>query len=137
MHKFWSLFSYIKIRHWGKIADLGSPSWLLPKGEDIGRKGGMISKPKTSLMAALLQIQLPPLHLIGGWKKFAFFSPMAIQVKALICKQIWQVLVLCNDCSSTSRVKFHIFGHKCSNCNSYNTRVTQKVDSEPQSSSDG
>ncbi|KAJ8434400.1 hypothetical protein Cgig2_002602 [Carnegiea gigantea] len=61
---------------------------------------------------------------------------MAIELKALICKQIWQVLVLCNDCSSTSRVKFHIFGHKCSNCNSYNTRVTQKLDSKPQSSSD-
>lgn len=67
-------FFPIKIRHWGKIAYLGSPSWSLPNGEDIGRKGGIISKPKTSLMVALLQIQLPPLHhLIGGWKKFASF----------------------------------------------------------------
>lgn len=48
----------------------------------------------------------------------------------------YEVIILCNDCSSTSRVKFHIFGHKCSNCNSYNTRVTQKLDSQPQSSSD-
>ncbi|XP_074268332.1 E3 ubiquitin-protein ligase MIEL1-like [Silene latifolia] len=39
----------------------------------------------------------------------------------------YEVLVLCNDCSSTSTVRFHIFGHKCSDCNSYNTRVTQKL----------
>lgn len=37
-----------------------------------------------------------------------------------------EVSILCNDCSATSRVKFHIFGHKCSHCNSYNTRVTEK-----------
>ncbi|KNA24018.1 hypothetical protein SOVF_019950 [Spinacia oleracea] len=37
----------------------------------------------------------------------------------------YEVSILCNDCSGTSRVKFHIFGHKCSQCNSYNTRVTQ------------
>ncbi|CAO2824483.1 unnamed protein product [Amaranthus hypochondriacus] len=47
-----------------------------------------------------------------------------------------EVMILCNDCSGTSRVKFHIFGHKCSKCNSYNTRVTQKFDIQPEPPSD-
>ena len=93
----------------------------------------MISEP-SSLMVAFLQL-LPHHHRLFWLNEVPIFS-MAIEMKVLMCKQIWQVLILCNDCSSTSRVKFHIFGHKCSNCNSYNTRVTQKLDSEPQSSSD-
>ncbi|XP_061369360.1 E3 ubiquitin-protein ligase MIEL1 isoform X2 [Gastrolobium bilobum] len=32
------------------------------------------------------------------------------------------VSILCNDCNTTSRVSFHIFGHKCRQCSSYNTR---------------
>ncbi|CAN6467741.1 unnamed protein product [Victoria cruziana] len=35
-------------------------------------------------------------------------------------KKVW---ILCNDCSSIKEVSFHIIGHKCGNCNSYNTRV--------------
>ncbi|KAK3041462.1 hypothetical protein RJ639_000439 [Escallonia herrerae] len=34
-----------------------------------------------------------------------------------------EVPVLCNDCNATSRAWFHIFGHKCSHCGSYNTCV--------------
>ncbi|XP_027350883.1 E3 ubiquitin-protein ligase MIEL1 [Abrus precatorius] len=34
----------------------------------------------------------------------------------------FEVSILCNDCNSTSRVSFHIFGHKCRHCSSYNTR---------------
>jgi RING finger/CHY zinc finger protein 1 len=30
--------------------------------------------------------------------------------------------ILCNDCHRESNVKFHIIGHKCLNCGSYNTR---------------
>ncbi|XP_022992470.1 E3 ubiquitin-protein ligase MIEL1-like [Cucurbita maxima] len=33
-----------------------------------------------------------------------------------------EVSILCNDCSHTSKVRFHILGHKCSQCNSFNTR---------------
>ncbi|KAL5701432.1 RING-type E3 ubiquitin transferase [Ranunculus cassubicifolius] len=35
-----------------------------------------------------------------------------------------KVWILCNDCITTSEVPFHIFGLKCSNCMSYNTRKT-------------
>ncbi|KAF7119995.1 hypothetical protein RHSIM_Rhsim13G0016300 [Rhododendron simsii] len=34
-----------------------------------------------------------------------------------------EVQILCNDCNSRSEAFFHIFGHKCRHCNSYNTRV--------------
>ncbi|RDX93671.1 E3 ubiquitin-protein ligase MIEL1, partial [Mucuna pruriens] len=33
-----------------------------------------------------------------------------------------RVSILCNDCNSTNTVSFHIFGHKCRHCRSYNTR---------------
>lgn len=33
----------------------------------------------------------------------------------------YNVDILCNDCNKTSNTKFHIIGHKCSFCNSYNT----------------
>ncbi|XP_050942933.1 E3 ubiquitin-protein ligase MIEL1 [Cucumis melo] len=32
-----------------------------------------------------------------------------------------EVSVHCNDCSHISKVRFHILGHKCSQCNSFNT----------------
>ncbi|KAK7259430.1 hypothetical protein RIF29_25037 [Crotalaria pallida] len=32
------------------------------------------------------------------------------------------VSILCNDCNTNSTVSFHIVGHKCRQCNSYNTR---------------
>ena len=31
------------------------------------------------------------------------------------------VEILCNDCNKVSTAKFHIIGHKCSFCNSFNT----------------
>uniref|UniRef100_A0A0D9VPI3 CHY-type domain-containing protein n=1 Tax=Leersia perrieri TaxID=77586 RepID=A0A0D9VPI3_9ORYZ len=39
-------------------------------------------------------------------------------------KMIW---ILCNDCGTTSNVQFHILGHKCPGCSSYNTRQTRDV----------
>ena len=33
----------------------------------------------------------------------------------------YDVDILCNDCNKTSTTKFHIIGHKCQHCNSYNT----------------
>eukprot|EP00252_Welwitschia_mirabilis_P008221 TRINITY_DN1995_c0_g1_i3.p1 TRINITY_DN1995_c0_g1~~TRINITY_DN1995_c0_g1_i3.p1 ORF type:complete len:228 (+),score=16.02 TRINITY_DN1995_c0_g1_i3:286-969(+) len=41
-------------------------------------------------------------------------------------KLIW---ILCNDCGVTSEVSFHIFGHKCPSCKSYNTRQTKNATS--------
>ncbi|KAL1549388.1 E3 ubiquitin-protein ligase RZFP34 [Salvia divinorum] len=37
-------------------------------------------------------------------------------------KMVW---ILCNDCGETSEVNYHILAHKCTNCNSYNTRQTR------------
>ncbi|KAK6129700.1 hypothetical protein DH2020_036566 [Rehmannia glutinosa] len=37
-------------------------------------------------------------------------------------KMVW---ILCNDCGCKSEVKYHIVGHKCPNCKSYNTRQTR------------
>jgi hypothetical protein len=39
----------------------------------------------------------------------------------LLFLQVW---VLCNDCGRTSNVNYHVIGHKCSGCGSYNTRST-------------
>lgn len=37
-------------------------------------------------------------------------------------KMVW---ILCNDCGANSHVQFHIVGHKCQSCKSYNTRQIQ------------
>ncbi|KAL5135647.1 E3 ubiquitin-protein ligase MIEL1 [Glycine soja] len=42
----------------------------------------------------------------------------------------FEVSILCNDCNSTSTVSFHIFGHKCLQCGSYNTRRISKPKQE-------
>lgn len=46
-------------------------------------------------------------------------SPMPVIYQK---KMIW---ILCNDCGTTSNVQFHILGHKCPGCSSYNTRQTR------------
>lgn len=33
-----------------------------------------------------------------------------------------EITIICNDCQQTSGVPFHILGHKCPECSSYNTR---------------
>lgn len=45
------------------------------------------------------------------------------QVANKLLQWILQVPILCNDCNVRSEAFFHIFGHKCCHCNSYNTRV--------------
>merc|ERR1719487_1775447 len=32
------------------------------------------------------------------------------------------ISIICNDCQQTSAVQFHVMGHKCPHCRSYNTR---------------
>ncbi|XP_075641679.1 E3 ubiquitin-protein ligase MIEL1-like isoform X1 [Castanea sativa] len=41
-----------------------------------------------------------------------------------------EVSILCNDCNNTSNVRYHILGHKCSHCNSYNTRRISTPDNQ-------
>ncbi|CAI5504244.1 unnamed protein product [Closterium sp. Naga37s-1] len=35
--------------------------------------------------------------------------------------------ILCNDCGGSGSVPFHVVGHKCPHCGSYNTRQTQYI----------
>ncbi|KAH7678821.1 RING finger and CHY zinc finger domain-containing protein 1 [Dioscorea alata] len=52
-----------------------------------------------------------------------------LRVEATVMPEVFRnkkVWILCNDCNSTSEVVFHIIGHKCSRCGSYNTRKTAK-----------
>jgi RING finger/CHY zinc finger protein 1 len=49
-----------------------------------------------------------------------------------INKRVW---ILCNDCGSTNEVMFHIVGHKCTSCRSYNTRLTRGAPNVTSSSS--
>ncbi|KAJ6816718.1 E3 ubiquitin-protein ligase MIEL1-like [Iris pallida] len=35
----------------------------------------------------------------------------------------YKVWILCNDCNGMTEVFFHIIGHKCGSCHSYNTRT--------------
>lgn len=53
------------------------------------------------------------------WHCRIFFNDLTSDI--FMCT--WQVLILCNDCNTNGRAFFHIFGHKCGHCNSYNTRV--------------
>lgn len=38
----------------------------------------------------------------------------------------WSVRVLCNDCLERSVTGFHFWGHRCSNCGSFNTTETER-----------
>ncbi|XP_057964814.1 E3 ubiquitin-protein ligase MIEL1 isoform X1 [Malania oleifera] len=51
-----------------------------------------------------------------------------IEATAMPEEYHYEVPILCNDCNKTSRAFFHILGHKCSHCNSYNTRVIATPD---------
>ncbi|KAM3272995.1 hypothetical protein ACQJBY_042805 [Aegilops geniculata] len=50
------------------------------------------------------------------------------EIEATIMPPVYRykVWVLCNDCNKVSEVDFHVIGHKCSHCNSYNTRSTSR-----------
>ncbi|GAB2281499.1 E3 ubiquitin-protein ligase miel1 [Dionaea muscipula] len=51
-----------------------------------------------------------------------------IEATAMPEEYRYQVSILCNDCNCNSRVFFHIIGHKCSHCNSFNTRVISNTE---------
>jgi len=44
-----------------------------------------------------------------------FFTPMPAEYATTV------VQVLCNDCNQKSSVNFHVIGHECSHCHSFNT----------------
>lgn len=46
-------------------------------------------------------------------------TPMPDEYKDL------EITVLCNDCNTKSKVKFHVVGAKCLQCRSYNTSQIQ------------
>ncbi|XP_019465016.1 PREDICTED: E3 ubiquitin-protein ligase MIEL1-like isoform X2 [Lupinus angustifolius] len=56
------------------------------------------------------------------WKKFDEVIASTPMPKMYKDKMVW---ILCNDCGENSHVQFHIVGHKCKSCKSYNTRRIQ------------
>ncbi|XP_024981625.1 E3 ubiquitin-protein ligase MIEL1-like isoform X2 [Cynara cardunculus var. scolymus] len=45
-----------------------------------------------------------------------------IEATAMPEEYRYEIPILCNDCNNTSKASFHIIGHKCNHCKSYNTR---------------
>ncbi|GJN34855.1 hypothetical protein PR202_gb23555 [Eleusine coracana subsp. coracana] len=64
--------------------------------------------------------------------------PICYEIEATIMPPVYRykIWVLCNDCNKVSEVNFHVIGHKCSHCNSYNTRSTSRPADSSGSSSD-
>ncbi|GLT42516.1 hypothetical protein SLA2020_165110 [Shorea laevis] len=54
----------------------------------------------------------------------SFWREMDMEIQATTMPEEYQfeVSILCNDCNTTSNTQFHLLGHKCKQCNSYNTR---------------
>ena len=52
------------------------------------------------------------------------FNNLDTQIENTIMPEQYNYVVdiYCNDCSKESRTKFHILGHKCQHCGSYNTK---------------
>lgn len=88
-----------------------------------------------------------------NYKKRSFHFPFIIVLSFLLPKIIvliqglfsyflslvycsFQVDILCNDCHATGKAPFHIFGLKCSDCNSYNTRRTGSAPQEEENPTD-
>ncbi|KAG6703803.1 hypothetical protein I3842_07G103500 [Carya illinoinensis] len=45
-----------------------------------------------------------------------------IEATAMPEEYRYKVSILCNDCNNNGEACFHVLGHKCGHCNSYNTR---------------
>ncbi|KAJ0980690.1 hypothetical protein J5N97_008945 [Dioscorea zingiberensis] len=57
----------------------------------------------------------------------AIWRQLDLEIEATVMPEIYRdkkVWILCNDCNNTTEVLFHILGHKCEHCGSYNTRNT-------------
>ncbi|KAF9623149.1 hypothetical protein IFM89_037730 [Coptis chinensis] len=55
-----------------------------------------------------------------AWKRIDEEVQATIMPEDYQNKKVW---ILCNDCNDTTEVFFHIIGHKCDHCKSYNTRL--------------
>ncbi|PSS06442.1 E3 ubiquitin-protein like [Actinidia chinensis var. chinensis] len=55
-----------------------------------------------------------------------------IEATAMPEEYHYEVPILCNDCNNPSKAFFHILGHKCGRCSSYNTRVIAGTDDDRQ-----
>ncbi|KAI0518638.1 hypothetical protein KFK09_006074 [Dendrobium nobile] len=55
-------------------------------------------------------------------------GPTEIEATVMPSDYRYKVWILCNDCNGMSEVFFHIIGHKCSGCQSYNTRTGLDLD---------
>ncbi|KAK4492569.1 hypothetical protein RD792_003384 [Penstemon davidsonii] len=58
-------------------------------------------------------------NMSGTWERL----DQEIEATAMPEEYRYEVSILCNDCNNSSKASFHIFGHKCKHCNSYNTRI--------------
>ncbi|XP_044493115.1 E3 ubiquitin-protein ligase MIEL1 [Mangifera indica] len=58
------------------------------------------------------------------------FLDMEIEANKMPEEYQYDVSILCNDCNTTSKAPFHILGHKCLHCDSYNTRRISAPDHE-------
>ncbi|RLN16885.1 hypothetical protein C2845_PM02G12630 [Panicum miliaceum] len=56
------------------------------------------------------------------WRKLDEEVAATPMPEIYLTKMVW---ILCNDCSATSSVRFHVLGQKCPGCSSYNTRETR------------
>lgn len=54
------------------------------------------------------------------WKRIDEEIEATIMPEDYRYRKVW---ILCNDCNDTTEVYFHILGHKCGHCRSYNTRA--------------
>ncbi|XP_047316614.1 E3 ubiquitin-protein ligase MIEL1-like [Impatiens glandulifera] len=71
------------------------------------------------------------LNMSSSWE----ILDLEIEATAMPEEFRYEVPILCNDCNNNSQVLFHIIGHKCSHCKSYNTRRIIGEDCNQQSSS--
>lgn len=55
------------------------------------------------------------------WRKFDEEIEATMMPEDYRDRKVW---ILCNDCNDTTEAFFHIVGHKCLHCHSYNTRMT-------------
>ncbi|KAL6500380.1 hypothetical protein OROHE_025746 [Orobanche hederae] len=65
------------------------------------------------------------LDMSGAWERL----DQEIEATAMPEEYRREVQILCNDCNNRSTASFHIFGHKCRHCSSYNTRVITSEES--------
>ncbi|KAH0470959.1 hypothetical protein IEQ34_000682 [Dendrobium chrysotoxum] len=54
------------------------------------------------------------------WRKYDEEIEATLMPEDYRQRKVW---ILCNDCNDTTEAFFHVIGHKCVHCHSYNTRL--------------